>query len=156
RTADDRRPALSATGVRRHGSARRVHGGAAGRAWRPGFVDVRGEFLRAERISAGCGRRDRPERLAVERGVGRRGAARDLGRCRRRDARPAPPGMVAGVPPLTAMVPFHVGQPLVLLLLVPLAAFVVLVWHSGTPGARSVRSRLLLGCRLAAIAALIL
>jgi uncharacterized membrane protein len=54
------------------------------------------------------------------------------------------------------MVPFHVGQPLVLLLLVPLAAFVVLVWRSGTPGAPSVRSRLLLGCRLTAIAALIL
>ncbi len=54
------------------------------------------------------------------------------------------------------MVPFHVGEPLVLLLLVPLAVFVVLAWRSGTPGARSVRSRMLLVCRLAAVGALIL
>ncbi|MBV9356655.1 MAG: VWA domain-containing protein [Chloroflexi bacterium] len=54
------------------------------------------------------------------------------------------------------MVPFQVGQPLVLLLLPPLVVFVVLVWQRSTHPPRSVRTRLLLGSRLVGVAALIL
>jgi Mg-chelatase subunit ChlD len=50
----------------------------------------------------------------------------------------------------------HFTQPLVLALLVPLAALVYVVWRTGTIAPRSRRTHLLLACRLAAMAALVL
>ncbi len=150
------RPALSATVVRPDRSARSLYRGAAGHQRRAGLVDLRGELLRAEPIPPGRGRCNRGERFGAERGVRPAGAARGVGRRRRCHARVADAGVVGGLPLLSTMVPFQVGQPLVLLLLLPLVAFVGLVWQRSTHPPRSIRTRLLLGSRLVAGAALVL
>ncbi len=150
------RPALSATVVRPDRSARSLYRGAAGHQRRAGLVDLRGELLRAEPIPPGRGRCNRGERFGAERGVRPAGAARGVGRRRRCHARVADAGVVGGLPLLSTMVPFQVGQPLVLLLLLPLVAFVGLVWQRSTHPPRSIRTRLLLGSRLVAGVALVL